>query len=167
MNSLGRECNELKGKYDACFNVWFSEKFLKGDTNEDMCKPLFIVYRDCVRVRLKRSQLSILNNFCFLNKFICRKLSRIKTSIWVKLTDKYWEQVQKRSHRQSRRNEHFFGARFSSFKCGILKIYFMFSLGSNSYLLSFQKFHNPYPKVSRSLFYILNSYINLNNPKRN
>jgi len=51
MNSLGRECNELKGKYDACFNVWFSEKFLKGDTNDDMCKPLFIVYRDCVRVK--------------------------------------------------------------------------------------------------------------------
>ena len=50
MNSLGRECNELKGKYDACFNVWFSEKFLKGDSNEDMCKPLFLVYRDCVRV---------------------------------------------------------------------------------------------------------------------
>jgi len=38
MNSLGRECNELKGKYDDCFNVWFSQKFLKGDTNEDMCK---------------------------------------------------------------------------------------------------------------------------------
>ena len=50
MNSLGRECNELKGKYDECFNVWFSQKFLKGDTNDDMCKPLFLVYRDCVRV---------------------------------------------------------------------------------------------------------------------
>ena len=50
MNSLGRECNELKSKYDECFNVWFSQKFLKGDTNDDMCKPLFLVYRDCIRV---------------------------------------------------------------------------------------------------------------------
>ena len=39
MNSLGRECNELKSKYDEYFNVWFSQKFLKGDTNDDMCTP--------------------------------------------------------------------------------------------------------------------------------
>ena len=50
MDSIGKDCNELKTKYDACFQVWFSEKFLKGDTSEDMCKPLFIVYEDCVRV---------------------------------------------------------------------------------------------------------------------
>ena len=50
MNSIGKDCNDLKTKYDACFQVWFSEKFLKGDTSEDMCKPLFIVYQDCVRV---------------------------------------------------------------------------------------------------------------------
>jgi TRIAP1/MDM35 family protein len=52
MNSLGRECNDLKSKYDDCFNVWFRQKFLKGDIDEDMCKPLFVVYRDCVRVRV-------------------------------------------------------------------------------------------------------------------
>ncbi len=53
MNSLDPECNELKQKYDACFNVWFSEKFLKGsaDASDDsMCKPIFLVYRECVRV---------------------------------------------------------------------------------------------------------------------
>ncbi len=50
MNSIGKECNELKAKYDECFQVWFSEKFLKGDTNEDMCKPIFGVYKECVRV---------------------------------------------------------------------------------------------------------------------
>ena len=50
MDSIGKDCNELKTKYDACFQVWFSEKFLKGDTSEDMCKPLFIVYKDCVTV---------------------------------------------------------------------------------------------------------------------
>ena len=50
MQSVGKECNELKQKYDSCFQVWFSQKFLKGDSSEDMCKPLFIVYQDCVRV---------------------------------------------------------------------------------------------------------------------
>ena len=45
MNSIGPECSELKAKYDSCFNVWFSEKFLKGKDDEDMCKPLFILYR--------------------------------------------------------------------------------------------------------------------------
>lgn len=59
MNSLGRECNELKGKYDACFNVWFSEKFLKGDSNEDMCKPLFLVYRDCVRKAVEDQKIDL------------------------------------------------------------------------------------------------------------
>ena len=45
MNSIGPECSDLKAKYDGCFNVWFSEKFLKGKDDEDMCKPLFILYR--------------------------------------------------------------------------------------------------------------------------
>lgn len=30
MNSIGEDCNELKTKYDSCFNQWFSEKFLRG-----------------------------------------------------------------------------------------------------------------------------------------
>ena len=50
MNSIGKECNELKAKYDECFQVWFSQKFLKGDTNDDMCQPIFGVYKECVRV---------------------------------------------------------------------------------------------------------------------
>ena len=29
--------------------------FLKGDTSEDMCKPLFMVYKDCVRVSISVS----------------------------------------------------------------------------------------------------------------
>lgn len=47
-------CSELKQKYDACFNSWFSEKFLKGDTNDSMCASLLKVYKDCVAVSLKR-----------------------------------------------------------------------------------------------------------------
>jgi TRIAP1/MDM35 family protein len=71
MNSIGENCNELKTKYDACFNQWFSEKFLKGKTGElkssktyllrierkklliiddSVCKPLFKVYQECLNV---------------------------------------------------------------------------------------------------------------------
>jgi len=59
MNSIGPECNELKAKYDSCFNVWFSEKFLKGDTSDSMCKPLFVLYQDCVRNAIKEQNISL------------------------------------------------------------------------------------------------------------
>ena len=59
MNSIGPECNELKAKYDSCFNVWFSERFLKGDSSDDMCKPLFVVYRDCVREAIAKQNISL------------------------------------------------------------------------------------------------------------
>jgi len=49
----------LKAKYDSCFQLWFSEKFLKGDSSEDMCKPLFIVYQDCVRKAIKEQNLNL------------------------------------------------------------------------------------------------------------
>ncbi|KAH9515082.1 hypothetical protein Btru_019155 [Bulinus truncatus] len=49
MDSVGKECLELKRKYDECFNRWFADKFLKGVT-EDSCNDLFKVYQDCVRV---------------------------------------------------------------------------------------------------------------------
>lgn len=48
------DCSELKQKYDACFNSWFSEKFLKGDTNDSMCAPLLKVYKDCVTVSFSK-----------------------------------------------------------------------------------------------------------------
>lgn len=50
MNSIGEACSELKKEYDACFNTWFSEKFLKGETNDSMCEPVFKVYQQCVKV---------------------------------------------------------------------------------------------------------------------
>lgn len=59
MNSIGKDCNELKAKYDECFQVWFSEKFLKGDSDDGMCKPLFSVYRDCVRKAMKENNIDL------------------------------------------------------------------------------------------------------------
>jgi len=49
MNSIGESCQDLKKDYDACFNSWFSEQFLKGKTNDSLCAPLFKVYQDCVK----------------------------------------------------------------------------------------------------------------------
>ncbi|XP_053698419.1 TP53-regulated inhibitor of apoptosis 1-like [Sabethes cyaneus] len=53
MNSIGDNCTELKKKYDSCFNQWFSERFLKGDTDDSVCAPLFKVYQQCVKDAMK------------------------------------------------------------------------------------------------------------------
>lgn len=50
MNSIGEECNDLKKEYDACFNAWFAEKFLRGNTNDSVCAQLFKSYQQCVKV---------------------------------------------------------------------------------------------------------------------
>jgi len=58
MQSIGPECNELKKTYDACFNQWFSENFLKGDTN-DACAPIFKVYQECVKKVLREKGMQL------------------------------------------------------------------------------------------------------------
>lgn len=50
MNSVSEACSQLKQTYDACFNTWFTEKFLKGDNSIDACAPYFQVYQECVKV---------------------------------------------------------------------------------------------------------------------
>ncbi len=50
MNSIQNECTELKHKYDACYTVWFTDRFLKGDTNDEMCAPFFAMYQQCLKV---------------------------------------------------------------------------------------------------------------------
>lgn len=49
MNSIGENCNELKKNYDACFNQWFSERFLKGDSDDSQCASIFKLYQHCVK----------------------------------------------------------------------------------------------------------------------
>lgn len=52
MSSLAPECNELKTKYDDCFNDWYSNKFLAGKSNQNECQELFDDYRECVHTAL-------------------------------------------------------------------------------------------------------------------
>ncbi|XP_031637788.1 TP53-regulated inhibitor of apoptosis 1-like [Contarinia nasturtii] len=59
MNSIGENCNELKQDYDACFNAWFAEKFLHGDTNDSACAPLFKVYQQCVKAAMQDQKIDL------------------------------------------------------------------------------------------------------------
>lgn len=58
MNSISKKCQEAKEKYDACFNAWFSEKYLKGDTKDD-CGELFKVYQKCVKEAIVEQKIEI------------------------------------------------------------------------------------------------------------
>ncbi|EQC52971.1 distribution and morphology protein Mdm35 [Schizosaccharomyces japonicus yFS275] len=48
-SSIAPECTNLKKRYDACFNEWYTGKFLKGDTDDSQCAELFQEYRKCVQ----------------------------------------------------------------------------------------------------------------------
>ncbi|XP_014246078.1 TP53-regulated inhibitor of apoptosis 1-like [Cimex lectularius] len=52
-------CRTLKEQYDACFNVWFSQKFLKGDYNDSMCAGLLKVYKECVEKTMKENHIEL------------------------------------------------------------------------------------------------------------
>ena len=60
MESIGKECSEFKQEYDACFNKWYAEKFLKGEvdtaTETVPCAELFNTYKECVVVSFRKIQ---------------------------------------------------------------------------------------------------------------
>ncbi|KAK3487114.1 UPF0203-domain-containing protein, partial [Neurospora crassa] len=53
--SLAKECNEAKERYDTCFLKWYSEKYLRGNGTEqnNECSALFKEYSSCLQVALK------------------------------------------------------------------------------------------------------------------
>ncbi|KAH8277917.1 hypothetical protein KR018_010339 [Drosophila ironensis] len=59
MNSIGEDCNELKKQYDACFNSWFSERFLKGQTDDSACAPIFRIYQECVKRAMREQKIEL------------------------------------------------------------------------------------------------------------
>ncbi|KAI9216168.1 mitochondrial distribution/morphology family 35/apoptosis, partial [Blastocladiella britannica] len=52
----GKNCTALKHEYDACFNKWYTEKFLSGDTKPE-CEDIFRRYRECVMGAVKEKGL--------------------------------------------------------------------------------------------------------------
>ncbi|KAF8795366.1 TP53-regulated inhibitor of apoptosis 1-B like protein [Argiope bruennichi] len=60
MESIGKDCRELKQKYEACFNAWYSEKFLKNEGGDiSVCEPLFQEYQKCLKVALKKNNVPL------------------------------------------------------------------------------------------------------------
>lgn len=59
MNSIGPNCTELKNVYDACFQNWFANNFLKGETDDSMCKEQFQKYSECVRKAMKEQKIDM------------------------------------------------------------------------------------------------------------
>ncbi|KAJ3044096.1 Mitochondrial distribution and morphology protein 35 [Rhizophlyctis rosea] len=54
MASISPECTELKRQYDECFNKWYSNKFLQGDTTQD-CEEVFKLYKACVWINMQKA----------------------------------------------------------------------------------------------------------------
>lgn len=59
LNSVGEGSTDMKREYDQCFNRWFAEKFLKGDSSGDPCTDLFKRYQQCVQKAIKEKEIPI------------------------------------------------------------------------------------------------------------
>lgn len=61
MSSLSNDCAELKKRYDTCFNKWYSDKFLQGNTESNHeCDDIFKLYKACVWKAIKEKKLDVL-----------------------------------------------------------------------------------------------------------
>ncbi|XP_036178491.1 TP53-regulated inhibitor of apoptosis 1-like [Myotis myotis] len=59
INSIGEGCTNMKHKYVQCFNYWFAEKFLKGDSSGDLCTDLFKCYQHSIQKAIKEKEIPI------------------------------------------------------------------------------------------------------------
>nr|XP_015921858.1 TP53-regulated inhibitor of apoptosis 1 [Parasteatoda tepidariorum] len=60
MDSLGKDCIELKKEYEKCFNYWYSERFLKNKEGDlSICEPLFQEYQKCLKVAIKKNNIPL------------------------------------------------------------------------------------------------------------
>lgn len=59
MNSVSKDCQRLKELYDSCFNQWFSEKFLHGETDDIACVPIYKQYQQCVQEAIKKLRIDV------------------------------------------------------------------------------------------------------------
>ncbi|XP_076750320.1 TP53-regulated inhibitor of apoptosis 1 isoform X1 [Xylocopa sonorina] len=59
MNSIGEACNQFKKEYDGCFQLWFSEKFLKGNLDDSMCSNYFKQYNQCLQQAMKDQNINL------------------------------------------------------------------------------------------------------------
>lgn len=95
MNSIGKDCNDLKKAYEDCFNSWFSEKFLHG-SSDDTCAPLFSQYQTCVKKAIA-------------DKNIGKSAARHSMPNWIrgvqtcgKWNGTFWARSRRRSRKQEK-----------------------------------------------------------------
>jgi len=67
LNSFHPDCDELKEKYDECFNVWFTEHYMNGHYNNEGCNKIFELYTDCVKVCLNKLMNYYFNELITIN----------------------------------------------------------------------------------------------------
>lgn len=67
MGSISPECNELKKKYDDCFNAWFA-RFLEGDQNLSVCDKYMVEYQKCVKVRKHKKVITFFHVYIVYRK---------------------------------------------------------------------------------------------------
>ncbi|CAF1205682.1 unnamed protein product [Adineta ricciae] len=91
MSSISPACQALKDEYDACFNSWFAEHYLKGDTSADMCTNLFKKYQACIKEAIKEHKITLWE--------LENELS-IEVSLFYMSTD---NRIRDNMHRQSSR----------------------------------------------------------------
>jgi hypothetical protein len=70
MESIVPECTKAKIAYENCFNVWYTNKFLKGKPDNE-CDALYQEYQKCVLVR-SLSEMAL----------TCRRASKERASKW-------------------------------------------------------------------------------------
>ncbi|GIX97805.1 uncharacterized protein CDAR_582821 [Caerostris darwini] len=60
MESIGKDCKELKQLYEACFNSWYSDKFLRNESGDiSECDPLFQEYQKCLKSAMKKNNVPL------------------------------------------------------------------------------------------------------------
>lgn len=58
--SFAEECTPLKKEYDTCFNDWYLNKFLKGQSLHNECEDLWNNYITCVNTALAQHKIKAL-----------------------------------------------------------------------------------------------------------
>ncbi|KAG5440042.1 hypothetical protein PCK2_000650 [Pneumocystis canis] len=62
-SSINPECNELKHKYDSCFNNWYANRYLQGSQSLEECDELFQEYKTCfMKVIQEKPIMGLLNH---------------------------------------------------------------------------------------------------------
>lgn len=57
--NLEEECPKLKSIYDNCFSKWYSNEFLAGKANENVCHAEWDIYKSCMIVAVTEKELRV------------------------------------------------------------------------------------------------------------